>query len=181
MSKHALLVIDVQQSFQQKSFWQQDDLPAFQSALLRLIAGCQQQGIAIVDVFHVSDTGPFSLASGYVKPMNFLQHQADNVVYKQVHNALTDSGLLPWLQAQQIDHLLISGIRTEQCCETTTRVASDLGFKVTFVTEATLTFPMTHAGITLSAAEIKHHTETVLVDRFATLATVDQALAQLSD
>ncbi|XLM22660.1 isochorismatase family protein, partial [Chromobacterium piscinae] len=31
----------------------------------------------------------------------------------------------------------ISGIRTEQCCETTARVASDLGYEVDFVSEAT--------------------------------------------
>lgn len=44
MSHSALLIIDVQQSFQHRPFWQEDDLPAFQQALTRLIAGCQQQG-----------------------------------------------------------------------------------------------------------------------------------------
>ena len=34
------------------------------------------------------------------------------------------------------------GIRTEQCCETTARVAFDLGYHVTFVTEATATSPI---------------------------------------
>ena len=34
----------------------------------------------------------------------------------------------------------------------------------------------TPSGRTLSAAEIRERTETVLVDRFATLATVDEAL-----
>ncbi len=36
------------------------------------------------------------------------------------------------------------GIRTEQCCETTARVAFDLGYQVTFVTEATATSPIAH-------------------------------------
>ncbi|WP_114192894.1 isochorismatase family protein [Edaphovirga cremea] len=180
MTHSALLVIDVQHSFEQKDFWQEDDLPEFQQALTRLIAGCQQRDVAIVDVFHVAAEGPFSLASGYVKRLPFLQHEADLSVQKRVHNALTDSGLEQWLRERDITHLIISGMRTEQCCETTTRVASDLGYDVTFVTEATLTFPMTHPdGQTLSADQIKHRTELVLVNRFADITDVKGALAKL--
>ena len=73
----------------------------------------------------------------------------------------------------------ICGIRTEQCCETTARVASDLGYAVTFVSEATLTFPMMYKGITLSAAEIRHRTETVLAGRFAEIKTVAETLESL--
>ncbi|ELI8170637.1 isochorismatase family protein [Yersinia enterocolitica] len=180
MTNSALLIIDVQQSFEHKSFWQQQDLPAFSAALNQLIAGCKQRGVALVDVFHVAPEGPFSLASGYVKPMSLVSHHADVTVQKRVHNALTDSGLDQWLKERQINHLIIAGMRTEQCCETTARVASDLGYQVTFVTEATLTFPMTQPnGIVLSSEELKLRTETVLVDRFATIHTVAQALAAL--
>ncbi len=179
-SRSALLIIDVQQSFLHRPFWRQQDLPAFQQAISKLITGCQERGVALVDVFHVSAEGPFSLASGHVQRLPFLQHQADISVHKQVHNALTESGLDTWLREQQIDHLIISGIRTEQCCETTARVASDFGYRVTFVTEATLTFPMTHpSGEVLSVEQLKLRTETVLVDRFAALASVDEVLAQL--
>jgi len=74
---------------------------------------------------------------------------------------------------------VIAGIRTEQCCETTTRVASDIGYAVDYVTEASLTFPMTHAisGRVYSTSEIKAHTELVLQGRFARIATTDDALA----
>ena len=50
MSQSALLIIDVQQSFQHRPFWQEDDLPAFQQALTRLIAGCQQRGAALIGI-----------------------------------------------------------------------------------------------------------------------------------
>jgi hypothetical protein len=93
--------------------------------------------------------------------MAFLRHQPA-VFQKHVHNAFTDTGLDHWLRERDINQLIICGIRTEQCCETTARVASDLGYAVTFVSEATLTFPMTHKGITLSADELRHRTETVL-------------------
>ncbi len=59
------------------------------------------------------------------------------------------TGLDIWLTRNGINRLIISGIRTEQCCETTTRHASDLGWSVDFVSEAPYTFPMQHADGTV--------------------------------
>jgi nicotinamidase-related amidase len=74
-----------------------------------------------------------------------------------------------------VREVVICGIRTEQCCETTARVASDLGFEVTFVADATTT-----SGIEgLSAAEIIERTARVLGAReFATIATTDDVVAR---
>lgn len=177
----ALLVIDVQQSFEQRPFWTDVDLPNFTEQLNRLIAGCEAAQIPVINVLHVDNDAPFSKASGWVKPMTFLRHTPAATFEKHVHNALTESGLLQWLNEHNIRHLVISGIRTEQCCETTARVASDLGFTVDFVTEATLTFAMTHAnGRMFSAAEIKERTELVLAGRFARICTVDEVLADIA-
>ena len=86
-----------------------------------------------------------------------------------------------WLTTRRIGHVVVSGMRSEQCCETTARNASDRGFQVDYVTEATLTFPMQHAnGRQFSAAEIKEHCELVLSDRFARIAIVDQVAATLA-
>ena len=53
-----------------------------------------------------------------------------------------------------------------------------MGYSVDFVSEATLTFAMKDArGRTWSADEIKSRTELVLDQRFARIATVEQALA----
>ncbi|MDX6019274.1 isochorismatase family protein [Scandinavium sp. V105_16] len=179
MSRTALINIDTQQSFEQRPFWTAADFPAFQVAMQRLIAGCEQRDIPVVDIFHVDDQGPFSLESGFVKPMSFLRHQPQVIFYKHVHNAFTDTGLDFWLRSRDINHLIICGLRTEQCCETTTRVASDLGYQVTFVTEATLTFPMTHKGVTLDVETLRHRTETVLEGRFASVKTVTETLEAL--
>ncbi|ANI80739.1 isochorismatase family protein [Kosakonia oryzae] len=176
MSRTALINIDTQQSFFHREYWQEKDFPAFQQAISALISGCEARGIPVVDIFHVADSGPFSLESGFVAPMPFLTHQPAVTFYKHVHNAFTDTGLDHWLRARDINHLIICGIRTEQCCETTTRVASDLGYRVTFVSEATLTFPMTHKGITLDCDALRHRTETVLEGRFATIKTVHEIL-----
>ena len=173
----ALVVIDVQESFRQRDYWSDADAPAFFDRLQALVDGARAQRLPIVQIFHVEDSGAFSLASGHVKTLAPLSIAADAVFHKHRHSALVGSGLPVWLTERGIRRLIVSGIRTEQCCETTTRHASDEGWQVDFVGEATLTFDMrTPSGETLTAAQIRERTETVLVNRFATLCTVEQAL-----
>lgn len=180
-AKSALIIIDVQQSFRQMPFWSEQDVPAFRDALLRLDAACRARGMPVLHVFHVGQAGPFTKESGFVQPLDWLPAAPDAVFEKHTHNAFTDTGLDLWLRRRRIERLIITGIRTEQCCETTARVGSDLGYSVDFITEATLTFPMTHAGSgrTYAPDEIKAHTELVLSGRFARISGVDACVAEL--
>lgn len=182
----ALLLIDVQQSFVHRPYWSETDLPAFLAATNALIAGCAERGVPVVRVFHTDGprtaSNPFAPESGLIRPLDGLApFNAALTVDKHRHSALVGTGLAVWLHQQGITRLIVAGIRTEQCCETTTRHASDEGWAVDFVTEATLTFDMaTPGGATLTAAQIRERTATVLAGRFATLCTVDQALARLA-
>ena len=82
-----------------------------------------------------------------------------------------------WQTQHGIGKLIVSGIHTKQCCETTTRHASNLGFAVDYVTGATLTFDMQHAdGSLLAAADIKARTAAVLKDRFARICSVAEVV-----
>jgi nicotinamidase-related amidase len=178
----ALLLIDVQQSFTARPYWSESDLPAFLERSNALIAGAQARGIPIVQVFHTDGPNqadnPFSHSSGLIRPLAGLAPFDPALrIEKHRHSALVGTPLAVWLHQQGIRHLIVAGIRTEQCCETTTRHASDEGWEVDYVSEATLTFAMkTPAGATLTPAQLKERTETVLKDRFATITTVEQAL-----
>jgi nicotinamidase-related amidase len=176
----ALVIIDVQQSFQHRPFWREDDVPAFRESLLALDAGCRERGVPVIHVLHEApgSGGPFDPASGHVRVMDWVPGEPQALFRKRVHSALVESGLREWLEARRIRRLIVTGIRTEQCCETTARHASDLGYQVDFVTDATLTFPMKHAGGRVySPEEIRERTELVLAGRFARIATAAEALA----
>jgi len=178
MSATALVVVDAQESFRHRPYFRADDVPAYVERQQALIDGAVRLGVPVVQVFHVEDTGPFSEASGFVRPLEPLAITPDVVFAKRRHSALVGTGLDVWATRRGIRRLIVSGIRTEQCCETTTRHASDLGWEVDYVGEATLTFPMTDAaGRTWSPAEIRARTELVLAGRFARIATVEEALA----
>lgn len=178
VSATALLVIDAQESFRHRPYWSDADAPAFLGKLQTLIDGAKAQGIPVVQIFHVEDSGAFSFASGHVKTITGLSIAPDAVFHKRSHSALVGSGLDVWLVQHGIGRVIVSGIRTEQCCETTTRHASDIGYAVDYVSEATLTFAMTgRDGRQWTPAEIKARTELVLDERFARVATVREALA----
>lgn len=181
-SASALLVIDAQESFRQRPYFTDTDLSAYVARQQALIDGAPGAGLRVVQIFHVEDDGPFSEASGRVATLKPLRLAPEAIFRKRRHSALVGTGLGDWLAASGIRRLVVSGIRTEQCCETTARHASDLGYAVDFVGEATLTFPMADgAGRVWSAAEIRARTELVLAGRFARIATVEAALAGWAD
>ncbi len=174
----ALLVIDVQESFRHRPFYSDEMVPAFIDRLQVLIDGAKAAGMRTVQILHVMESGPFAESSGFVTTLGPLRIQPDVVFRKRRHSALVGTGLETWLTANGIRRLIVAGIRTEQCCETTTRHASDLGYAVDYVGEATLTFPMTDAqGREWSAMEIRARTELVLAGRFARIARVEEALS----
>ena len=181
--KTALLVIDVQQSFQQRPYWREDDVRPFVSKVQQLIDRCQTAGIPVLQVFHSEEdegpTGPFSSHSGHVKTLAALRISPTEVFYKTVHSGLYGRAadgrtLETWLRDNGIGHVIVTGIRTEQCCETTTRHASDAGFKVTYALDATLTFPMVaKSGRTFTPKDLMERTELVLAGRFANVVNAE--------
>src|SRR5690348_3709496 len=174
----AVLVIDAQESFRQRPYWSDADAPLFCERLQALVDGAKARKIPAVQIFHVEESGAFALESGYVTTLAPLQIAPDAVFHKRRHSALAGSGLDVWLTQRGIRRVIISGIRTEQCCETTARHASDLGYEVDYVTDATLTFPMTDRyGREWTPEQIKSRTELVLDARFARITTVEEALA----
>ncbi|MGL4995779.1 MAG: hypothetical protein ACRC6G_06380, partial [Deefgea sp.] len=59
----ALLVIDVQDSFFHRPYFNDADFPAFQTQLLKLINACQAKAISSVTVIHVEPDGVFAIAA----------------------------------------------------------------------------------------------------------------------
>jgi nicotinamidase-related amidase len=177
MSDTALLVIDAQESFRQRDSWFEVDDAPYIAKQQRLIEGARAAGHAIVRVLHSEPEGIFSISSGFVRPLAELSYNPDLRIIKTRHSAFVGTELGVWLTQNRIGRLIISGIRTEQCCETTTRHGSDLGYSIDYVTEATHTTPLTDAsGTVWSVDDIKARTAAVLDTRFARICTVAKAL-----
>ncbi|MFJ5306639.1 cysteine hydrolase family protein [Streptomyces sp. NPDC088350] len=187
----ALIVIDVQESFRARPLWETISDPKIAEQADRLVQLARLAGDLVVWVLH-SEPGSgdvFDPALGHVRLMDELERaEGEPLLHKTSHNAFTTTNLQQLLTEHGVRELTICGIRTEQCVETTTRVASDFGYQVTFVTDATATNPIPHRDApadqtvaelladprTLPADEIIRRTEYALSGRFATIATVDE-------
>lgn len=187
----ALIVIDVQESFRQRPNWVSTNRPDIADRVGRLVDASRDRGDEVIWILHNEPgTGSvFDPASGFVRLMDGLKPlEGEPVLNKTAHNAFTTTNLQQYLTQRGIHEVVICGIRTEQCCETTARVASDLGYEVVFVTEATATTPLPHweapAGRshaeeladpkTLTPEVVTERTEYALAGRFATIRSLDE-------
>jgi nicotinamidase-related amidase len=175
MNNTALLVIDIQDSFKRnRERWAQRSNPDFEANVGALLGTWREAGAPLFFVLHTDADPGFGVHDPEFRLMEFLQRREDEpLIVKNTRNAFTSTDLQARLDAKGIKKLAITGISTEQCCETTTRVAADLGYEVDFITDGTLTFPIGE----LSTDEIVRRTEAVLDQRFARVRTTREVLA----
>ena len=75
--------------------------------------------------------------------------------------------------------MAICGIATDHCCETTARIAGDLGYQTFFAFDATHSFDRTGPdGGTVTADEVCRATAASLHDEFATVVTTTELLSE---
>lgn len=172
----ALLVIDAQESFRQRpDEWAATANPGVIDNISQLVAYARRSGDAVVWVTHSEpgSGGVFDPANGFVRVVSDLDPQSDEIaVTKTTVDAFTSTDLEDQLRRRGVGRVVVCGIRTEQCCETTARMAADLGFTVEFVTDATTTSAIeaTDGLAAVSGDEIMQRTESILAARgFATI------------
>jgi nicotinamidase-related amidase len=100
----------------------------------------------------------------------------DLLVRKSVNSSFHGApDLDAWLRTQDLDGVVLCGITTNHCCETTARVGGNLGHTVLFALDATHTFDRRAPdGTWVTAGELARATATSLHGEFATVVRTDQ-------
>jgi len=183
IAQSALLVIDAQDSFKVGSRWGRRNNPDFERNVDALVEAYRAAHLPVVFFLHTDSDEAFAKDSPSFKLMDFLKPRKDEqVMVKNTRNCFTSTTLQPYLIERGVRRVSITGIQMEQCCETTARIAADLGYAVDFVTEATMTFPIPNwdkPGEELGVDAIRERTEYVLRRRFARITTVSQLQKEL--
>jgi nicotinamidase-related amidase len=183
IEQSALLVIDAQDSFKITARWEQRNNQDFEANVGRLISAYRSAGLPVIYFLHTDDDPGFETTSPHFKLMDFIQPRPDEpVLHKNTRNVFTSTRLAELLLERGVRRLAITGIQMEQCCETSARVAADLGYAVDFVIDATMTFPIQNRenpSEQLGVDAIRERTEYVLRGRFATITTVAALEKQL--
>jgi nicotinamidase-related amidase len=177
----ALIVVDAQQGFDDPS-WGVRNNPACDDNIAALVDDWSSHDRPLVYVRHDGTEEDSPLTPG--TPGNELRDYLGKaephlLVSKQVNSAFHGSpDLHAWLLGQQTAGIVVCGITTNHCCETTVRVGANLGHDVLFPIDATFCHDRRHPdGITLSADELTRATAASLHDEFANVTTTEEILA----
>jgi len=183
LSESALLVVDAQDSFKVDPKWERRNNRDFERNVGALIDAYRAAGRPVIFFLHTDDDPGFERASIHVKLMDFITvHDGEPVMLKDTRNTFTGTTLQAQLLALGVRRLAITGIQMEQCCETTARVAADLGYAVDFVIDATMTFPIKNwdvPGEELDVEAVEERTIYALRRRFARIVRTETLVAEL--
>lgn len=188
----ALVNVDMQNCFVQGYPSSAPDGLAVLDCINRLGAVCRDAGILVIHTSHVlrpdgSNIGVLGEINPMVKGIitkgsesaalhkKLVVDARDILLDKPRHGAFQSTDLELILRSRGIDTVIITGIATSVCCETTAREAVARDFRVFFLSDGTATADMPGA----SAAELQKATLATLGFLFAQVLTVDEMMRKI--
>jgi ureidoacrylate peracid hydrolase len=167
---------------------------AVQERINRVAAACRAAGIVVIHASHVlrpdgSNIGVLGEIAPIVKEgiiskgsepaalhKGLVVDPRDILLEKPRFGAFHGTDLELILHSRGIDTIIVTGIATNVCCETTAREATVRDFRVFFLSDGTTTFDIGD----VSAAELKRTTCATLGFIFAQVLTVDEMIRKIS-
>lgn len=158
--KTALLVVDVQTGLCTGE-WAAFDIEAVIGRINRAITQARAAGAPIVFIQHEEDSGPLQFGSAdWQLDARLDISPGDLRVRKTVANAFHHTDLQALLQSRGVQQVVVCGLQSEFCVDSTVRGALAQGFAVTLLSDAHSTL----ANGVLSAAQISAHHNATLVN-----------------
>lgn len=181
----ALLVVDLQQGFEDEDYWGQRNNPECERNIEKLVSAFRAAGGPLIFAYHDSQLPESPLRPG--QPGNQLHPliasvKPDLVIRKSVNSCFYGApDLHAWMSEQRLADLAICGVTTNHCCETTARMAGNLGYRTLFVLDATYTFDREGAdGRVMPADQLAAATATSLHEEFAQIVATQALCAAIS-
>lgn len=178
----ALLIIDVQKGLAEATLGARNN-PDAEANISALLKTWRKQGRPIIHIRHCSTEPDSPLRPGL--PGNAYKDEVqplpgEKEFTKSANSAFIDTGLEQYLRNAHIPALVIVGLTTDHCVSATTRMASDLGFDVTLVSDATAAFErIGYDGVHCSAEDI-HRINLVSLDgEFCELRSTAEILGEI--
>ncbi|WP_336080300.1 cysteine hydrolase family protein [Thalassospira sp. CH_XMU1448-2] len=184
MNKTALILIDWQQGFDDLDYWGNRNNPDAERNGEKLLTHWRKAGQPVFHVKHDS-TEPQSRLhpdhQGNAIKQALAPIEGEPVYGKNVNSAFIGTSLEADLRAQGISRLVLCGITTDHCVNTSTRMAGNLGFEVTIASDACATFDRSLPDGRVFPAELVHDVAlSSLNGEFAAVKTVEQIIGSPS-
>jgi len=180
MKQTALLLIDVQQGFDDPK-WGQRNNPAAEQYMAALLQHWREREQIVIHVRHQSQEPDSPLRAGHAgyefKP---LAHPlaGEAIFTKKVNSAFIGTELEAYLHVKNVKQLVIAGLTTDHCVSTSTRMAGNLGFEVILAADACATFDRVDVdGVLIPAEEIHRIHLASLHNEFCTVRNTADIIA----
>jgi nicotinamidase-related amidase len=180
--KTALIVIDMQMGMAERiASGRPQANPDAENNVAKLLSMFRDQGRPVIHVFHDEPGTPFEKGKPLGEPMPCAAPLAGEVLFwKSTSSAFSGTGLDAYLRRAGIGHIVLVGAVAAFCITSTTRAASDLGFKVLLPGDALLGFDIpAHDGGRIDAPTVMRVTLSLLGADFAELITTSDVAVQL--
>lgn len=181
----ALLIIDVQNGIDENAHWGGNrNNPNAEINIDRLLSFWRAKQFPVIVVVHDSSEPSSPLRPGqngndlksFVVPMD-----VEPVVRKSTANAFIGTSLDQMLKENEITDLYLTGFVTNNSIEATARMAGDLGFRTTVISDATACFDKVGLDGTRYPSELVHQLSLAnLSDEYATIADASLVINTLS-
>lgn len=180
----ALLILDVQKGFDDPH-WGKRNNEAAEGNIARLLAEWRNRKGHVIYTKHLSLDPASPLHHRNKLGAEFkeiIQPMDGEVIFtKNVNSGFIGTELESYLKQNQVKSVVITGLSTQHCVSTTTRMSGNLGFNTFLVSDGIAAFEITdHKGILHTADSIQEHELAMLQKEFATIMTTDEIIGQLN-
>ena len=138
----ALLIIDVQNDYFPGGNCELHEPEAALKAIKRLLEHFREKGLPVYYIQHIAakDAAFFAPDTEGVKIHEGIHPlETEKVFSKHYPNSFYETGLLAELEKASVSELVVCGMMTHMCVDTTVRVAKDFGYPVTLIENACAT------------------------------------------
>jgi len=178
----ALILIDIQNDYFADGNMALKGSDAAADNAARLLADFRRRGLPVIHVQHLMARPN----AGFLMPgtagaeihASVAPLPSETVVIKNYPNSFRATGLLEHLEALGADRLVVAGMMTHMCIDTTVRAAFDLGYTVTLAHDACATRALKFGETAVPAAQVHASFVAALHGLFAETRSTAEILAQ---
>lgn len=172
-----LILIDIQNDYFKGGRYELTLPKEAASAALNILAAFRAQRLPIFHVRHVSVKPDATFFLPDTTGAEFYPETApldgETVIIKHKPNSFIGTGLAEELTAAGVSELVVCGMMTHMCLDTTVRAAADLGYPVTLIGDACATRDLLWAGKTIPAEQVQGAYLAAINGSFASVMTAE--------
>jgi nicotinamidase-related amidase len=171
----ALVLIDIQNIYFTEGTYKLSNPEKAAENAAKLLHFFRKKKLPIIHIKHLFDS------KGYQEPVDYLREfhqsvtpmQGETVIDKHYPSSFLGTTLEDVLKSYGINELVIAGMMSHMCIDTTVRAAQDYGYRVTLIEDACTTKSLTYHDEVISADLVHNVFMAALQPNFAKVTTTE--------